>query len=121
MQPPAKADAALIRQQLGCSPLFLCAQDRECRAVLVSHIEQLWKSGDLLQGDDAVIANARQFASVSSALSHVSDASAALDTLGADIACTQLEAAMASLGELDGRQVTEDIVDRIFHNFCVGK
>ena len=118
---PAKADAALIRQQLGCSPLFLCAQDRECRAVLVSHIEQLWKSGDLLQGDDAVIANARQFASVSSALSHVSDASAALDTLGADIACTQLEAAMASLGELDGRQVTEDIVDRIFHNFCVGK
>jgi tRNA U34 5-carboxymethylaminomethyl modifying GTPase MnmE/TrmE len=32
-----------------------------------------------------------------------------------------LELAMGKLGELDGRQVTIDIVDSIFHRFCVGK
>ena len=34
---------------------------------------------------------------------------------------TRLELAMGKLGELDGRQVTIDIVDSIFHRFCVGK
>lgn len=116
-----QADVSVIQERLGVVPVLLCARDEACRTVLVSHIEQLWKNGSLFQGDEAVIANARQFAAVSDALSHVNEALKALDTLGPDIACTELEAAMASLGELDGRQVTEDIVDRIFHNFCVGK
>ena len=29
--------------------------------------------------------------------------------------------AMAALGEVDGRTVNEEIVDEIFHHFCVGK
>ena len=50
-----------------------------------------------------------------------STASGKLDYLGEDTACAELELAMGKLGELDGRQVTIDIVDSIFHRFCVGK
>jgi tRNA U34 5-carboxymethylaminomethyl modifying GTPase MnmE/TrmE len=32
-----------------------------------------------------------------------------------------LEAALAAIGQVDGRSVTDEIVSSIFHNFCVGK
>ena len=38
-----------------------------------------------------------------------------------DIVLTESEAAMAALGELSGRSVREDVTDRIFRRFCVGK
>ena len=40
---------------------------------------------------------------------------------GEDIAGSELEQAMGAIGEIDGRAVGEDVVNRIFHNFCVGK
>ena len=118
---PGKADVSAIQKRLGTAQFPFCAKDPACRTSLVSRIEGLWKDGSLLQGGEAVIANARQFSAAEKALSHASEALLALDALGPDIACTELEAAMASLGELDGRQVTEEIVDQIFHHFCVGK
>ena len=38
-----------------------------------------------------------------------------------DMAGFDLEAALSELSELDGRMVSEEIVDAIFHRFCVGK
>jgi len=38
-----------------------------------------------------------------------------------DAALSDTEEAMAALGELTGRAVTEDVTDRIFSRFCVGK
>ena len=38
-----------------------------------------------------------------------------------DIAGMDLELALSALAEVDGRAVTGDVVDTIFHNFCVGK
>ena len=32
-----------------------------------------------------------------------------------------MELALSSLGQIDGRKVTEDIVSNIFARFCVGK
>jgi tRNA U34 5-carboxymethylaminomethyl modifying GTPase MnmE/TrmE len=32
-----------------------------------------------------------------------------------------IEAALSALGELDGRAVTEEVVNGIFSHFCVGK
>ena len=41
--------------------------------------------------------------------------------MGADVASSDLERAIATLGELDGRRVSEAIVAEIFSHFCVGK
>ncbi len=70
----------------------------------------------------AVIANARQFSALDRARGAVSRCLSAFDSgFGSDICGLDLEEAAAALGEADGRAVSEDIVDRIFHNFCVGK
>ena len=38
-----------------------------------------------------------------------------------DIVLTETEGAMQALGELTGRSIREDITNRIFARFCVGK
>ncbi|MBR4551919.1 MAG: tRNA uridine-5-carboxymethylaminomethyl(34) synthesis GTPase MnmE, partial [Oscillospiraceae bacterium] len=38
-----------------------------------------------------------------------------------DIILTETEAAMQALGELTGSSIRDDITDRIFSRFCVGK
>ena len=110
-----------IRETLGTEPILLCAKNDESRDALVSRIEDTFESSDFSLSDTTVITNARQHAAVSDALAHANCALDTLDFLGADLACTELELAMGKLGELDGRQVTVDVVDSIFHRFCVGK
>ena len=38
-----------------------------------------------------------------------------------DIILTESEGAMLALGELSGKTVREDVTNRIFSRFCVGK
>lgn len=69
-----------------------------------------------------IITNLRQAEAIRRALDSLSAAFEAMD-LGStpDIVLTETEAAMSALGELSGRTVREDITDRIFSRFCVGK
>ena len=46
---------------------------------------------------------------------------ALLGGMPADAVLSDVEAAMAALGELTGRSVCEDVTSRIFERFCVGK
>ena len=69
-----------------------------------------------------LLTNARQADAVSRALASVQ---AALDALKSgvtpDVVLTECEAASAALGELTGRTARDDMVERIFERFCVGK
>ena len=69
-----------------------------------------------------ILTNARQADAVSRALEYIT---AALDAMNVgatpDIVLTEAEGAMQALGELSGRSVREDVTDRIFSRFCVGK
>ena len=69
-----------------------------------------------------ILTNARQCDAVSRALESLR---AALDAMEEgrtpDIVLTESETAMAALGELSGRNLREDVTDRIFRRFCVGK
>ena len=116
-----EADVKKIADVLKTEPILLCAKNADSREALVSLIEETFESSDFSAVDQAVITNARQYAAVSEALVHVQSALVALEYFGEDTACSELELAMGKLGELDGRQVTIDIVDSIFHRFCVGK
>ena len=92
------------------------------RSELVELIEKIYIDGEIEYSSACVVTNARQYASVCSALSHLD---AAIESLAAgftqDIAGMELELALSELGNLDGRKVTEDVVHNIFGRFCIGK
>lgn len=89
---------------------------------LYKEIENIFIDGDIDYASEAVITNARQYSALKNARECISAAyEALLNSMTPDIAGLDLERAMIYLSELDGRQVTEDIVNDIFHRFCVGK
>ena len=69
-----------------------------------------------------ILTNARQAEAIRRALDALSSAREAM-AIGEtpDIVLTETERAMQALGELTGRSVREDITNRIFERFCVGK
>ena len=69
-----------------------------------------------------ILTNARQAEAVERAVESMEAALEAMNT-GAtpDIVLTETEGAMAALGELTGRSIREDVTNRIFQRFCVGK
>ena len=69
-----------------------------------------------------ILTNARQAEAVERAVDSMEAALEAMNT-GAtpDIVLTETEGAMAALGELTGRSIREDVTNRIFQRFCVGK
>ncbi|MBE6914690.1 MAG: tRNA uridine-5-carboxymethylaminomethyl(34) synthesis GTPase MnmE [Ruminococcaceae bacterium] len=69
-----------------------------------------------------ILTNARQADAVKRALQSVRAALEAMESgLTPDAVLTESEEAMEALGELTGKTVREDITDRIFARFCVGK
>ncbi len=90
--------------------------------------EELKKAAEALYnkteglGMGETITNARQHAAVCRALQSVENALTALNSgFTQDVAGFDMEEAMSALAELDGRSVSEEIVNDIFSRFCVGK
>jgi tRNA modification GTPase len=71
---------------------------------------------------DAIITGARQYAAICNAIEHLKIATNDLERgVSLDACCVEVECAMSALGEVDGREIGEEIVADIFSHFCVGK
>lgn len=69
-----------------------------------------------------LITNARQAAAITRAAERCEEAYYAVQSgMTPDAITMDAEGAMAMLSEITGQSITDDIVDRIFSNFCVGK
>lgn len=69
-----------------------------------------------------LLAGERQRSAAESALLSVKSAIEAMDFgFSLDAVTIDLENALSKLYELVGKNVSEEIVDKVFHNFCVGK
>lgn len=89
---------------------------------LKAKIESMFLDESIDIGHDAVIVGARQATAISGAVVALkAGVTAARDGFGEDLCAMYLEEALTSLSELDGRHVSEDIVNGIFSRFCVGK
>jgi tRNA modification GTPase len=80
----------------------------------------------LLQGglpiDSVVVTSLRHQTILREAQSALTEArGAAAERLPEDFICIGLRAALNALGELTGESATEDLLDRIFGEFCLGK
>lgn len=69
-----------------------------------------------------ILTNVRHKDAVARSLASLQEGLRAMqDGITPDAVLTEVEAAMTALGELDGRTLREDITNRIFERFCVGK
>lgn len=105
----------------GFETVELSAREGNGYAKLCEAIARICKT-NMLSADDTVLINERQRDCVSRALNAVCAARDALHagmTLDAVGVC--VDDAIASLLELTGKRVTNEVCDEIFKRFCVGK
>lgn len=77
---------------------------------------------DKLNPSEGILSNERQRTAVVNALRSVTEAKESLkNRMTYDAVTVSLEEAISAVLELTGERVSEEIVDRVFHNFCVGK
>ena len=119
----------LSKQDLAqrAGPVDTCLPVVELSSVTGEGIDRLEKAiGEMFPVPQVpageILTNARQAEAVKRALDAL-DAALEAMRCGAtpDIVLTETEGAMSALGELNGRTVREDVTNRIFQRFCVGK
>ncbi len=70
----------------------------------------------------SMITNLRQRDAAARAAEYIRAALNAINQdIPADLAAGDLESALSALGEIDGRTVSDEVVERIFERFCLGK
>lgn len=114
------ADVSLLKREFP----IVCSVSAATRAgleELEKAVAEIYPFGHQT-GGAPFLTNARQQAAAESAKEGLIRASEGLRAaLPPDLVLTDVEGALAALGELTGRTVREDITDRIFQRFCVGK
>ncbi len=89
---------------------------------LESQITDIVFSGGVTPSDTPLVSNPRHKALLEQSLGYVKSAIAAYEAaLSADLVSIDVRGAVESLGEITGETVTEDLLDTIFSNFCIGK
>ncbi len=102
--------------------LFVSAATGEGFPALEALVSSLFLDGSISLYNDAVVMDARQYSALVSTNISLERAIAAIEAgLSLDLCSLDIEEAMSCLGELDGREIGEDIVANIFSRFCVGK
>ena len=111
----------VFRVQLPFEPIFAVSATRgDGLDKLCAWIEESF--GTDLPCDGSILTNTRQAEAVGRAAEALDRALEAMNAgVTPDAVLTELEAALAALGELTGRTIRDDITNKIFERFCVGK
>ncbi len=100
--------------------IHICAKTGEGLEQLADTVDQMFAGN--VPCDGSVLTNARQFDAIRRAYEAILSALQGLKLeLTPDAVLTDIEEAMAAIGEVTGATVREDITARIFERFCVGK
>ncbi len=101
--------------------VYISASTGEGKDELIGAIADL-AGTDRFDPGAGILSNERQRLNASSALRSVKEAAAALEAgLTFDAVTVTLEEAIDALLEMTGDKASDEIIDRVFHNFCVGK
>lgn len=114
------ADISYISQHIN-KIVYISASNGTGRQELVSAIEELAGVAQL-NPSEGILSNERQRLAVSNALGSIEETLSALSMgITYDAVTVSIEDAISELMELTGEVASEEIIDRVFHNFCVGK
>ena len=85
-------------------------------------IEEMVFSGEISNSGEVMITNSRHKDAIYKAMEAINDAVSALkDKMSYDFIEVDLRDAWDALGYINGDTVSEDLLDTIFSNFCIGK
>ncbi len=94
----------------------------EARASIARAVRSLFIDEKISLSGDAVVSSARQRAELFEAKCSIDSAISALELgIAQDAVSSDVEIALGAVGRVDGRAVSETVVDNIFSRFCVGK
>ena len=100
--------------------ISVCAKTGEGLDQLIDAVDTLFEND--IPCDGSILTNARQFDACRRAYEAMGNALKGLRLgLTPDAVLTDIEEAMQAMGEVTGATVREDITNRIFERFCVGK
>ncbi len=106
----------------GLPVVKLSAHTGEGLKILEDKIEEVALDGGMNIPETVTVSNVRHQTSIKNAKKHMEDFVVSLrNDLPPDLLSVELRSAWESLGEITGSTVTEDLLDRIFTDFCIGK
>ncbi|MCX5665907.1 MAG: tRNA uridine-5-carboxymethylaminomethyl(34) synthesis GTPase MnmE [Candidatus Omnitrophica bacterium] len=86
-----------------------------------SILDIVW-SGKFTQGEGAIVTNARHKELLDKAFNNMLSVSKAVkEAMHPELIAVDLKEAIFNLGLIVGRSASDDILDKIFENFCIGK
>jgi tRNA modification GTPase len=78
--------------------------------------------GRIISADSPTVTNVRHKSALERARESLIQSKNALDiSLPEDLASSDVRTAIAALGEITGETITDELLDSIFRNFCIGK
>lgn len=115
-----KIDAEIIRKNIS-DVVYISAINGEGRNELISAIEKIAGTQNF-NPSEGILSNERQRLAVKNALCSVNEAKQTLlSGMTYDAVTVLLEEAISELFELTGEKTSDEVIDRVFSNFCVGK
>lgn len=114
---------AAVKAKAGKSPVLeVSAKTGIGLDKLAELIRDIYSLGELAAGDSAIVTNMRHKSALADASEALTRVVEGIDIgMPSDIVSIDINMAINSLGEITGETVSDDIVNKIFHEFCVGK
>ena len=113
-------DDGKIKEAFG-EVIYMSAKNGDGADKLIEAVKRICAVGNI-NSADALIYNERQRSLTKKAMDSVDEAIEALHIgMTFDAVTVSIEEAVAYLCELTGERVTDEVVDKVFHTFCVGK
>ncbi|MDF9407754.1 MAG: tRNA modification GTPase MnmE [Pelotomaculum sp. PtaB.Bin013] len=118
-----KIDKEVLKEHAGTRPvIWVSAEHGTGLSELENLIADLALCGKINTSDGFMVTNIRHKAALEKASFHLNEAIASIKKMvPVDIVAIDLRDAWEALGEITGASVSEDLIDRIFSDFCVGK
>jgi tRNA modification GTPase len=118
-----KISAEEVKRKIpGQEVLCISVKEQKGFDQLRSIIKQKVFQGEIVIGESNIVSNVRHQEALDRAYKHLQEVINAL-TVGitVDLAAIDLHAAWESLGEITGETMGEEVINRIFSDFCLGK
>jgi tRNA modification GTPase len=113
---------SIRRAAVGAEIVAVSAQGGQGLDSLEQNIAAAILGGQVEAGEGVVVSNVRHQHALESALECLCHAQATISTkLPPDFISIDLRAVLDSLGLITGETASEDVIHRIFHDFCIGK